>query len=47
MKREVVRKRDSHYPSGLADFFLEKFVKSATLMDRELDKQYQIAFSYR
>ena len=45
MKREVVRKHDSHYPSRLADFSLEKYDKWATLLDREFDEQDQIAFS--
>jgi len=45
MKREVERKLDSHYPSLLAHFSLEKFDKRATLLDRELEKSDQIAFS--
>ena len=45
MKREDVRKHDSHYPSRLRGFSLEKFIKWATLLDREFDGQDQIAFS--
>jgi len=45
MKREVARKCDSHYPSRLLDFSLEKCDKWATLLDWEFEESDQIAFS--